>query len=149
MKLISACLLGVACRYDGVSKPCEKALKIFNQNKKEFVLACPEQLGGLLTPRVPSEIQNSTGEEVLAGKAKILSKQGQDVSENFIRGAQETLKIAKFYRIKEFIGKSKSPSCGAGTIHDGSFSSTFKKGNGITAALLKQNGIKVTTELDF
>ncbi|MDP2950779.1 MAG: DUF523 domain-containing protein [bacterium] len=134
MKLISACLLGVKCRYDGASKPCEKALEAFNKNKKDFVLVCPEQLGGLPTPRVPAEIQNSTGE---------------DVSENFIKGAFEALKIARLYGAKEFIGKSKSPSCGCDLIHNGSFSDTLKQGNGITSALLKQNGLKVISELDL
>lgn len=149
MKLISACLLGVRCRYDGCSKPSDKAMKFFQKRKKELIPVCPEQLGGLPTPRIPSEIQNSTGEIVLLGKAKILNQEGRDVSANFIKGAFETLRIAKMYGAKEFVGKSKSPSCGCGKIHNGTFTGALKSGNGITAALLKQNKIKVSTEQDL
>jgi uncharacterized protein YbbK (DUF523 family) len=146
MKIISACLLGVKCRYDGCSKPSEKVCELFLQNKKNYIPVCPEQLGGLPTPRIPAEIQNSTGEDVLLGKAKILDKNGKDMSENFIRGAEETLKIAKMFGVDEFIGRHNSPSCGCGKIHDGTFTDILKEGNGITVALLKQSGIKVISD---
>jgi len=149
MKLISACLLGVRCRYDGCSKPSKKAIAICKKQKGEFIPVCPEQLGGFPTPRTPSEIQQASGEEVLVGTAKILNKKGEDVSENFVKGAKETLKIAKMFGATEFIGKYKSPSCGYGKIHDGSFTGILKDGDGVCVALLKKNGIKVITEQDL
>ena len=137
-KLISACLLGIKCRWDGKYKPCQKAIDLA---KKECLMpVCPEQLGGLPTPRIPQEIQKD---------GRVLNKQGKDVTANFKRGAEETLKIAKILGVKEFIGKSKSPSCGFGELYDGTFSDTLTKGNGITTDLLLKNNIKVITEEDF
>ena len=101
---------------------------------------CPEQLGGLATPREKAEIQKPD---------KVLTESGKDVTNNFCAGARETLKIAKALRIKEAILKSKSPSCGSELIKDGSFSGKLIKGEGITAALLKKNRIRVYTEVDI
>ncbi|MCX6789777.1 MAG: DUF523 domain-containing protein [Candidatus Gribaldobacteria bacterium] len=144
--LCSACLLGVKCRYDGQSKPNEKVLAL---SKKEILIpVCPEQLGGLPIPRVASET-TASGEVVLAGQGKVVTKQGDDVTENFIKGAQEVLKLAKTLDIEEAILKQRSPSCGSCQIYDGSFSKTVVKGDGVTAALLKQNGIKVISEEDL
>jgi len=147
MKLCSACLLGIKRRYDGKSKPDKK---VINLAKKEILIpVCPEQLGGLPTPRVPQEIQGCSGEKVLDKECGVMNKKGKDVTKQFIRGAYETLKIAKIISIKEFIAKQKSPSCGYGKIHDGTFSGRLIKGDGVTAALLKRNGIKVITEEDL
>ena len=137
MIMISACLAGVRCRFDGASKPNEKVIELVRQGKA--VLVCPEQLGGMPTPRVPSEI---------VGK-KVMSKEGKDVTANFILGAEEALKIAKMYGCKEAILKQKSPSCGSGVIFDGTFSKKKIKGDGMFARLLKKNGIKVRTEEDI
>ncbi len=147
MKLVSACLLGLKCTWDGKSKRNEKIIKLL---KKEVLIpVCPEQLGGLPTPRIPQEIQGCSGEDVLARICKVKNKSGQDITKQFIKGAKETLKIAKQLNIKEFIGKSKSPSCGSGLIYDGTFSGKLARGDGVTTALLKRNGIKVITEKDL
>ena len=147
MKLVSACLLGIKSTWDGKSKKDEKIIEL---SKKEILIpVCPEQLGGLPTPRIPQEIQGCSGEKVLDGKCKVKNKTGKDVTKQFIKGAKETLKIAKLFKVKEFIGKSKSPSCGCGEIYDGSFSGKLIKGDGVTTALLKRNGIKVITEKDL
>lgn len=146
-KLISACLLGIKCRHDGKRKPNRK---IINLAKEEFLIpVCPEQLGGLSTPRIPQEIQGCSGKKVLDGKCKVKNKENEDVTRKFIRGARETLNIAKLYGVREFIGKSKSPSCGCGKTYDGTFTGNLIKGDGVTTAFLKRNGIKVTTEEDL
>lgn len=144
MKIVSACLAGIKCRYDGKTKPCLKIIELVKQSQAFPV--CPEQLGGLPTPRIAQEIQGCSGEEVLDGRCKVINKEGRDVTENFLKGAKETLIIAQAIGAKEFIGKSKSPSCGCGEIYDGTFSDKLIKGNGVTAAFLKRNGIKVITE---
>ncbi len=137
MKLCSACLLGLKCRYNAASKPDEKVLKLA---KDEILIpVCPEQLGGLSTPRKPAEQQGE----------KVMTKDSKDVTENFQRGAQQTLEIAKLYKIKTAILKQKSPSCGCGQIYDGTFSGTIIVGDGVTAKLLKENGIEVLSEDDL
>ena len=134
MKLCSACLLGIRCRYDGKSKKDKKAMELL---KKEILIpVCPEQLGGLPTPRENSEIR---------GK-RVISRSGRDETKNLERGAREVLKLAKLFGIKEAIFKQKSPSCGSGQIYDGTFSGKIIKGDGITTSLLKKNGIKVISE---
>lgn len=143
MVLVSACLAGVPCRYDGKAKP---DLEITELAKTvEVKLVCPEILGGLTTPRPPSEIQSGTGEDVLSGKARVVAKDGRDVTEAFLSGAQKTLEMALACGVKRVILKAKSPSCGCGMVYDGTFSGTLRKGNGVTAALLMQNGIEVET----
>ena len=148
MKLISACLLGIKCAWDGTDKyKDERIIKVL---KDETVIpVCPEQLGGLKTPRPPQEIQGDSGEDVLDGECKVKNINGEDVTGEFITGAEETLKIAKLYKVSQFIGKSRSPSCGCGQIYDGTFSGKLINGDGVTTALLKRNGIKVITEQDL
>lgn len=147
MKLVSACLLGIRCSWDRTDE--YKNEKIIELLKNEVLIPiCPEQLGGLKTPRIPQEIQNSTGDDVLDGKSRVKNKAGEDVTLEFIRGAEESLKIARQYNIKEFIGKSRSPSCGCGLVYDGSFSKKLIKGDGVTVALFKRNGIRVIDEKD-
>ena len=137
MKLCSACLLGIKCRYDGKSKLNKKVIAL---SKREILIpVCPEQLGGLPTPREPSEQK---------GK-KVVTKLGKDVTKNFKNGAKEVLKLAKRFNIKEAILKQRSPSCGCGQIYDGTFTGTIIKGDGVTAALLKKNRIKIISEEDL
>ncbi|MBZ9569703.1 DUF523 domain-containing protein [Patescibacteria group bacterium] len=132
--LCSACLLGIKCRYDGKSKTNKKIIEL---SKKEILIpVCPEQLGGLATPREPAEQK----------ERKVITKSGKDITQSFKKGAKQVLKLAKLLGIKEAILKQRSPSCGCGQIYDGTFSDKVIKGNGITTALLKRNGIKVISE---
>lgn len=135
--LVSACLLGVNCKFDGTNNDNEK---VFNYLKdKEAILICPEVWGGLTTPRDPSEIREN----------RVFSNNGLDVTENFVRGAEEALKIAKKFDVKKALLKAKSPSCGSKKVYDGSFNHVLVDGDGITAKLLKENGIEIITELDL
>ncbi len=137
MKFCSACLLGINCRYDGVEKSNQKVLDLA---KKEILIPiCPEQLGGLSTPREPAEQQGE----------KVVTKTGKDVTDNFVKGAQQALILAKIYNVKEAILKQKSPSCGCGKIYDGTFRKKLIKGDGVTTALLKKSGISVISEEDL
>ncbi len=129
--LISACLAGVNCKYDGTNNANPKIIELINSGNA--ILVCPEQLGGLSTPRTPSERANT----------KVLSQNGKDVTQEFQKGAEETLKIAQRFHIKKAILKSKSPSCGSNYIYDGTFSHTLTNRDGVTAELLKANGIEV------
>ena len=133
--IISACLLGESCRYDGKSKPCEAVERL----KKEYELlpVCPECMGGLPTPRPPAEIQKD---------GRVINREGRDVTANYRRGAEMTLELARHEDCRIALLKEKSPSCGKGQIYDGSFTGTLTKGNGICAALLLQNGIEVLGE---
>ncbi|AJA46439.1 hypothetical protein CPAST_c03390 [Clostridium pasteurianum DSM 525 = ATCC 6013] len=142
MYLISACLGGVNCRYDGKNSENKFVMDLMKQGKA--MLVCPEQLGGLKTPRVSCEI--TLGDD---GIKKVLSKDGEDFTDNFTRGAEEVLKIAKAMGIEKAILKSKSPSCGCGIIYDGTFSGKLIEGEGLTAELLMKNGIEVCTEKDI
>lgn len=133
--LVSACLLGERCRYDGKSKPCDEVIKL--NEKYNLIPVCPEVLGGLETPRTPCEIQND----------RVISADGIDRTIEYTTGAQIALEIAKENNCKVAILKSKSPSCGKGKIYDGTFSGTLTDGNGITAQLLSDYGIKVYNEI--
>ncbi len=133
--LVSACLLGVNCRYDGGSGRRENVVSLME--RYNLIPVCPEQLGGLKTPREPAERQEC---------GSVTDKNGRDVTEHFKRGAEETLKIAELYGCKRAILKERSPSCGHGIIYDGTFSGTKIPGSGITATLLEENGITVTGE---
>jgi uncharacterized protein YbbK (DUF523 family) len=135
MILISACLCGINCKYNGKNNLNEECLELLKQG--EAILVCPEQMGGLQTPRNPSEIK------IIDGEIKVFMNDGRDVTENYKRGAEEVLKLAKELNIKKAIFRKKSPSCGCGEIYDGTFTNTLTKGNGITASLLIENGIEV------
>lgn len=141
MILISACLCGVHCRYDGSAKPDEELITLLQNGKA--VLVCPEQLGGLTTPRSSAELQRGDGTAALAGKASVMNTAGEDVTAAFIKGAEETLQLARICKAERAILKSNSPSCGCGTVYDGTFTGILTQGDGVTAALLKQNGIQV------
>lgn len=135
--LISGCLLGINCRYDGKGK----LIDAFEQLSKKYNLipVCPEQLGGLATPRTPAEIINQ----------HVITKDGIDVTKEYTKGANEVLRLAKLYHCTIAILKERSPSCGSNSRYDGTFSGTLIKGDGITAALLKQNGITVYGESEI
>ena len=135
--IVSACLLGVKCRFDGLGKENKSILDL--KEKYDFIPVCPEILGGLPTPRVSSEIK----------LGKVINKEGIDVTDNYMRGALETLKICKVFDVNTAVLKSKSPSCGKGKVYDGTFSGSLVDGNGITTQLLIDNGINVYTEDEF
>ncbi len=137
MKIVSAYLAGIKCMWDGEAKPCQKVINLVKRGKA--IPVCPEQLGGLSTPRIPSEQKGN----------KVFSKEGQDVTDKFEKGAKEALRVANLSNCKEAILKSKSPSCGLGLVYDGSFSGKLIKGDGVFVKLLKENGIKVSTEKDI
>jgi uncharacterized protein YbbK (DUF523 family) len=142
MKLVSACLLGVNCNFKGQNWLNPQLLEEFA--KGGLFPVCPEVLGGLPIPRVPAEIQRGNGSDVLEGRAKVFNMDGVDVTSQFVKGATEVLKIARAVEAKEALLTEKSPSCGCGVIFDGSFSDKFIVGDGVTAALLKKNDVKVT-----
>jgi len=137
--LVSACLLGLPCRYDGKSKPCDRVIALAERH--ELVPFCPEIYGGLPTPRVPAE---------RAGD-RVINRAGVDVTENYRSGARQALELAKMLDCKAAILKEKSPSCGSGLIYDGTFSGVLVPGDGVTVELLKENGIAVygETQGDF
>ena len=138
MILVSACLLGINCKYNGENNKNENVINYLKD--KQYIIACPEQLGGLSTPRNPSEI-------IKLDKGKLVkSNKGLDVTYNFIKGANECLHIAKIYNCKEAILKEGSPSCGSNYIYDGTFSGQKIKGEGVTTSLLRKHGIKVISE---
>ena len=139
--LISACLLGVNCRYDGGNSRDENAISLHQSD--ELIPVCPEEAGGLPTPRPAVEIVNGDGNDVLDGKARVLTADGVDKTEEFLKGAQFALELAQSQSATSVILKSKSPSCGCGEIYDGSFSRTLISGDGVTTALLKRHGIEV------
>ena len=150
MIIVSACLLGENCKYSGGNNKSENVIKYLED--KEYILACPEQLGGLSTPRNPSEIityGNKDGNDVLSGCTKVLSNKGIDVTKNFIQGAEETLKIAKEHNAKTAILKAGSPSCGYKKIYDGSFLGNKIQGMGVTAAILNKENIALLDEDDI
>ena len=137
MILVSACLLGCACRYDGKSKPHPLAVELARRGLA--VPVCPEQLGGLPTPREPSERRADA----------VVTKSGADVTAQFRRGAEQALHLARLYGCKAAVLKERSPSCGSGEVYDGTFSGRLTPGDGVTAALLKANGIAVYGESDL
>ena len=135
--LISSCLLGNNCRYDGKSNKLEKLNKL--KQYYELVPVCPEVDGGLPTPRVPSEIKNN----------KVINKENEDNTSYFKKGAEIALSICQEQNITKALLKSKSPSCGSNKIYDGTFTNTIIDGDGVTAKLLKENKIQVFTENDI
>ena len=132
--VVSACLLGEPCRYDGKSKACEAVCAL--QKEFDLIPICPEVMGGLPTPRVPSEIVGD----------RVLMKNGTDVTQNYRLGAQKSLAIAQENDCTVAILKERSPSCGCGEIYDGTFTGTLVAGDGITASLFRENGIRVVGE---
>lgn len=138
--LISACLLGVACRYDGCSRPLDKKTIETLTKKYHLIPVCPEIMGGLPTPRIPAEISSD---------GRVLRNDGVDITENYLRGAKEAGRLAEIFECQEAILKEKSPSCGSGKIYDGTFTKTLIHGDGIATQLLKQNGIRVIGETEI
>ena len=132
--LVSACLLGCSCRYDGKSKADERVLAL--NTCHTLIPVCPEQQGGLSTPRLPAEIQGE----------RVIRRDGADVTAEYSMGAREALRLYQLLGCDAAILKARSPSCGKGCIYDGTFSGTLTEGSGVTAALFQQNGVRIFTE---
>ncbi len=147
MILISACLCGVNCKYNGANNAHPEFIELLKHG--ELLPVCPEQLGGLPTPRPACEIRGGSGQDVINGKSQVVDNIGEDISPYFVKGAQETLALANNAGIDVAILQRRSPSCGCGKIYDGTFSGKLVEGDGVTAALLKVNGIKVWNDEDF
>ena len=137
--LISRCLLGDACRYDGKSKPLPAETLQALRARYELIPVCPEVLGGLPTPRTPSERQGS----------RVVMKTGADVTAEYRRGAETALRLAQEHQVCAAVLKERSPSCGKGEIYDGTFTGTLKEGNGVTAEVLLENGFAVYGESEI
>ena len=129
--LISACLVGLNCKYDGGNNETPKLMELMKEY--DFIPVCPEQLGGLKTPRLGAERKED----------KVITKDGTDVTKEYQKGAEEVLRLAKKLGVKKAILKSRSPSCGYGEIGDGTFTHHMTEGDGVTAELLKKNGIEI------
>lgn len=147
MYLISACLCGVNCKYNGLNNYNEICDKLLASGKA--ILVCPEQLGGLPTPRIPSEIIGESSNILNDNNGSVIDRNGNDVTPQFLKGAKETLQIAKKLNIKKAILKDGSPSCGVNYIYDGNFNGTKIKGMGLTAQLLKESSIDIISELEL
>ncbi len=137
MILVSACLVGINCKYSGGNNYNQKIFDLVKEGKA--IPICPEQLGGLNTPRKPVELK------VINGKRYAIDNEGKNLTENFERGALEVLNLAKKLNIGKAILQPRSPSCGVNKIYSGNFDNKLVDGNGILAELLKQNGIDVLT----
>lgn len=135
--LVSACLLGVNCKYSGGNNLCPAVATL--QETYTLIPVCPEQLGGLPTPRPAAERRENS----------VINNEGTDVTSQFQRGAEEALKLGKMLGCSKAVLKSRSPSCGCGQIYDGTFSGTRIAGDGVTAQLLKRNGFTILSEEDF
>jgi uncharacterized protein YbbK (DUF523 family) len=151
MILVSACLLGIACRYDGRSYPAAGLRDLGALGR--LLPFCPEVAGGLTTPRPPAEIKGAhaglDGHAVLDGRSRVMGVDGTDVTVHFAAGAEAALALARRMGIRRAILKAGSPSCGAGRIAGGAFDGTLVPGDGVTAALLKRAEIQVITEEDL
>lgn len=134
--LVSACLLGARCRYDGAEKADDRVTALLDRKEVVLIPMCPEQLGGMATPREPSERRDGG----------VWNQKGEDVTWYYRRGAEEALKLARLYGCRCAILKERSPSCGCGQIYDGTFTRTLIPGDGITAELFREQGIRVYGE---
>ena len=135
--LVSACLLGIRCKYSGGDNLCPQVAALRDQY--QLVPVCPEQLGGLPTPRAPAERRGD----------QIITTDGRDVTAEYQKGAEEALRLARLFNCQAAVLKARSPSCGCGEIYDGTFTGTRVPGDGVTAALLRDSGLTVLTEEDL
>ena len=146
--VISPCLIGIRTRWDESCDEVDELISLVKSGQAVFM--CAEQLGGMTTPREPSEIEpGKTAAEVLKGDARVLSVTGEDVTKQFVVGAQRILEFCQEMGVETAILKSYSPSCGSERTYDGTFTEKIIPGRGITGELLVQNGIKVYNEKNF
>ncbi len=143
---MSACLLGLPTRFDGGARTREAVAAL--RSDAVLVPVCPEQLGGLPTPRRPAEIQGGAGDEVLDGVSRVCTREGDDVTDAFLRGAASAVEVARLAGVRGAVLKARSPSCGVGETYDGTFSGRLRSGHGVAAALLARSGLRLLTEED-
>lgn len=139
MILVSACLAGINCAWDGKHRLNPEIKELVDKNLA--VAICPEALGGRGIPRTRTEIKGGDGVDALDGRAKVFDENNKDVTSEFLKGAFATLDIVRKFHIKKAMLKSKSPSCGVGGIYDGTFKGNLINGDGVTVALLKREGV--------
>lgn len=147
MILLSACLAGFNVRYDGGNAQRPLAVKLVALGKA--ITVCPEIMAGFATPREPAEIQGGTGRDVLKGTARVVNRQGKDVTAQYLASARQVLKIAQANDVQVAFLKQKSPACGTKLVYDGQFAGHRILGQGVTAALLNQHGIKTFGDEDL
>jgi uncharacterized protein YbbK (DUF523 family) len=145
--LVSACLAGRKCRFDGSANPDDEVARLVREGRA--VLICPEVDGGLGTPRPRAEIAGGDGLDVLEGRARVVTEHETDVTTAYLRGARAALDAAERTGARRAILKARSPSCGRGEVYDGTFQGRLHDGDGVTAALLRSQGIEVVTEDDI
>nr|WP_314277522.1 DUF523 domain-containing protein [uncultured Peptostreptococcus sp.] len=143
--LVSACLLGIKCKYNGRDNKNNKVIEYLKG--RDYIKICPESMGGLKSPRLPSEIEYGyDGRDVIEGRAKVFGQDGSDLTKEFLSGAKVCIELAKKYDVGLAILKESSPSCGGSKIYTGKFEDEKKAGQGVTASLFKMNGIRVLSE---
>ncbi|MBU1088200.1 MAG: DUF523 domain-containing protein [Candidatus Omnitrophica bacterium] len=147
MIMVSACLAGTKCRYNGQDRANNIIVEL--KSKDKVVEVCPEIIAGFSTPRLPCEIVGGTGVDVINGQAIVVNNLGEDITQLIVKGCYQALESAKNNKIKLAVMKSKSVCCGAGQIYDGTFSRRLIPGDGILTVLLKQQGIKVLNSEQF
>jgi uncharacterized protein YbbK (DUF523 family) len=151
MLLVSRCLIGDKCRYNGEGKPNQAVIDFLNdlQIGRDYVLICPESSGGLPIPRKAGEIENGSAQAVWNGFAKVLNPDGDDYTAGFLKGARIACEIARKTNATAALLKEKSPSCGVRFVHDGSFSGSLLPGMGITSLALSKLGIRIFSEKEL
>ncbi len=139
--LVSACLAGIPCRYDGRAKPDDAIVADVEAGRA--IAVCAEVLGGMDTPRPAAEIVGGDGHDVLDGSATVCTVDGEDVTADFVRGAEAVARLAEAHEVTSAVLQARSPSCGCGHIYDGSHTGALVEGDGVVAALLQRRGIEV------
>lgn len=147
MIMVSACLLGQKSKYNGEANANELLIKYKDAGR--FLEICPELFAGLTIPRPPAEIQKGVGADVIAGRAIVKDKEGNDRTAAFVQGAEGVLELARKHNVKIAIMKENSPSCGSHFVYDGSFSGKKITGQGVTASLIGEAGVTVYSEEDI
>jgi uncharacterized protein YbbK (DUF523 family) len=144
--LVSACLCGVECNHEG--RAARRDVRVELAGRYRVIPVCPEMAGGLTTPRVAAEIVGGDGHDVVAGTARVLDRDGADVTAEYRRGAAQAVDVARAAGVERAVLKARSPSCGSSRIYDGTFTRTQRDGAGVTAAALQAAGVVVTSEDD-
>ena len=144
--LVSACLCGVACNHEG--RAARRDVRVELAGRYRVIPVCPEVAGGMTTPRVAAEIVGGDGHDVVVGTARVLDRDGTDVTREYLRGATQAVDVARAAGVERAVLKARSPSCGSSHVYDGTFTRTLHEGAGVTAAALRAAGVVVTSDDD-